>query len=294
VTAWSTVATACERPRDYQSILTRPNQALLYKVEKCGVPVQYVFGTFHSDSPDLTPLAAMAGDYIRQSDQLNLEIVMTPLDQKRAHFFMLLPSGSPDLPDVIGTDMFMQVRKKLLPLIGLSPMAAKRYQPWAIAILAQYPKPEGDGMVLDSRLQAIAAQAQVPVDSLEDVDDQFEIFTEMNKQEAFYFLEHTLEQVDTLEADLVELKRLYLNRDLTGIYEMSRRVFGELAEKDAGLARYLEEELIDKRNIRMAQAMEEDFDKTTLTAVGALHLPGEKGILYLLEQDGYTITPLEN
>jgi uncharacterized protein YbaP (TraB family) len=285
-------ASACERPADYHSILSRPNQALLYKIEACGVPVQYVFGTFHSDSPDLKPLAELAGKYLQQSQQLNLEIVMTPLDQKRAQHFMLLSSGSPDLSSLIGPALFERVRTTLLPMIGMSPVAAQRYQPWAIAVLAQYPKNEADGVVLDTRLHQMADAAGIAVDSLEEVDDQFSIFTRMDKQEAYYFLEHTVEQAPKLEYDLTELKRLYLNRDLTGIYDMSVEVFGELAEKDEDLADYLEDELITKRNTRMAAEMQSRFDRTTFTAVGALHLPGRDGILYLLEQQGYAITPL--
>ena len=35
-------------------------------------------------------------------------------------------------------------------------------------------------------------------------------------------------------------------------------------------------------------------DKALVIAVGAGHLPGEKGLINLLRKEGYTVTPVEN
>lgn len=55
-----------------------------------------------------------------------------------------------------------------------------------------------------------------------------------------------------------------------------------------------EEELIFSRNANWAKLLPAIMQKkSTLFAVGCLHLPGEKGLLNLLKQAGYTISPVK-
>jgi uncharacterized protein YbaP (TraB family) len=47
--------------------------------------------------------------------------------------------------------------------------------------------------------------------------------------------------------------------------------------------------MIGARNHRMVERMTKSFDGGAFVAIGALHLPGEDGVLALLEQRGYAI-----
>jgi uncharacterized protein YbaP (TraB family) len=49
--------------------------------------------------------------------------------------------------------------------------------------------------------------------------------------------------------------------------------------------------LIDDRNVQMVERMLPRLQRgSTFIAIGALHLPGEKGILQLLAEKGYTVS----
>jgi uncharacterized protein len=51
--------------------------------------------------------------------------------------------------------------------------------------------------------------------------------------------------------------------------------------------------MVNARNIIMAERGEAFLAKgNAFIAVGALHLPGEKGLVELLKANGYTLTPL--
>jgi uncharacterized protein YbaP (TraB family) len=53
------------------------------------------------------------------------------------------------------------------------------------------------------------------------------------------------------------------------------------------------EDFLDKRNKNWIPVMENQMEKeNTFFAVGAGHLPGEKGVLNLLKLQGYTLTPI--
>jgi uncharacterized protein YbaP (TraB family) len=59
------------------------------------------------------------------------------------------------------------------------------------------------------------------------------------------------------------------------------------------LLAYIERELIEKRNITMhRRALDLLKDGNVFLAVGALHLPGDKGLVELLRQSGYKVTPV--
>ena len=52
--------------------------------------------------------------------------------------------------------------------------------------------------------------------------------------------------------------------------------------------------LIDKRNANMAErALPHLNAGSVLIAVGAMHLPGEAGLVHLLRERGFEITPAE-
>jgi hypothetical protein len=62
---------------------------------------------------------------------------------------------------------------------------------------------------------------------------------------------------------------------------------------DQELGKLFQSRIVDERNLRMVDRLHEPFAEGGLfVAVGALHLPGEKGMLRLLEQRGYKIVRL--
>ncbi len=82
------------------------------------------------------------------------------------------------------------------------------------------------------------------------------------------------------------MKQLYIERDLKGLFIYSQKytvpgdkVYDELMDK-----------LLTQRNRKMAQRMQAQLQAgEAFIAIGAMHLPGEEGVLNLLEQQDYTI-----
>ena len=80
----------------------------------------------------------------------------------------------------------------------------------------------------------------------------------------------------------------YLAGDLAGILELSRE---QLPNSDDGLHARLMTRLIDDRNRRFAARLGETLSAgSAFVAVGALHLPGEAGLVALLQAEGYRVT----
>ena len=110
-------------------------------------------------------------------------------------------------------------------------------------------------------------------------------------------------QVANLKLTLAMSERTEdLNETLITLYREHR--IGEVwpltqaLSSDKALARTVIDEfqlrLIDERNIRMRDRALPLLEKgNAFIAVGALHLPGDNGLVALFREAGYTVTPIE-
>jgi uncharacterized protein YbaP (TraB family) len=84
-----------------------------------------------------------------------------------------------------------------------------------------------------------------------------------------------------------ELLAVYKQRDIEGLLALNEV---SMQTGDQRLAKDFQRRVIDDRNHRMAERMQQYLQQgKAFVAVGALHLPGEVGLLNLLEQQGYSI-----
>jgi hypothetical protein len=82
----------------------------------------------------------------------------------------------------------------------------------------------------------------------------------------------------------------YLAGDLHGLEALTEQQLGELAPQ---ARQYFTEEGITARNRRMVETLLPELaEHRVFVAVGALHLPGESGLIRLLRRAGYELAPL--
>ncbi len=100
-------------------------------------------------------------------------------------------------------------------------------------------------------------------------------------------LRDTLEQRHLFKQMFEELLTAYLKRQLGTLHQLSHKY----GPTDTKTALELEERLVNKRNQLMAGRMNPILKQgNSFIAIGALHLPGSKGILNILKQQGFQIT----
>jgi hypothetical protein len=99
-------------------------------------------------------------------------------------------------------------------------------------------------------------------------------------------LRELVEQLETQPDRFDRLVENYLDGDMTPVFE---ELEAEM-EREPG-ARAFKEALLDQRNHQMVERMMPLLERgKAFVAVGAAHLPGDEGMLHLLEQRGYRIT----
>ena len=263
----------------------RFTRGLLWRVEKRGVAPSHVYGTIHVPDARLAELPAPVRQRFDGAKSLMLEFVPDAYSRERfleAAMFM----DRQTLRDKIGAQDFERAVEQLAP-IGLPRELVNRLKPWGALINLRDAKRADAAAPLDRQLLELARARRMPTEQIEGVEEQIFTFDELPMESQVALLRHSLAHRD----ELVELGErtleAYLAGDLAQIWRL-REAFGarypEIAPHQAALTK----RVVHDRSVVMAFRMQRELRRGgAFVALGALHRYGPKGVLALLESDGY-------
>ncbi len=266
------------------SINASAQRGVLWQVDSGQRRPSFVLGTVHSDDPRILNLPAPIKSRFNQAGSFSAELSMDMSNLIQAQQLMLLPNGRL-LLDVIGNARYQQC-VRLMAERGMPERLVQQMKPWAIAAQLSLPNLK-TGVFLDMMLYQEASRAGKPVYGLETIQEQIYVFDGMSEQQQIRFLDDTIVHVGDIPEMIRRIIRFYLARDLNGLKEYSDTV---MAQGAAGRMADFQKRLVVDRNRRMVERMQPRLiEGNAFIAVGALHLPGEQGILRLLENRGYRV-----
>jgi uncharacterized protein YbaP (TraB family) len=249
----------------------------------------YLFGTVHivcqNDMFDMNKLSA----YFNQTERLILELDITESEiAKKAADSMKLPEGK-TLRDYLSAEKYEKVDAMFKQVFGVPVEALGSFSPLGLSI-AITASPKSIGCMIPNSYETafadLAKKSQKPIESLETIEEQIKAIqaTPIEKQaEDLYKM--SLDVPKTL-AQFKELLTIYKQQDAEKLYEF---IVKQAAEYQSSL-----EDILDKRNQAWIPQIERIIaEKSTFIAVGGAHLGGKKGVVALLREKGYTITPIK-
>ncbi len=280
------IAPECQVLEEYEEITAATGEfdnGLLWKISKAGSPHSYVFGTIHVSDESIVKLPEEVSGALNQAKTFAMEVVPEPSELMTFASLMYFSDGR-KLSDLISEPLFDEV-VKLLASYHLPVEAVELLKPWAAFLTMSYP-PEF-GQVLDMQLLEKARQLGVIVIGLESMQEQIDIFNTLTLDQQIKILSDTACHYDMVETDFTKMKSLYIARDLGGLYAYSQRyslsdeeVYNELIKK-----------ILVDRNYTMTERMQPILETgNAFIAIGAMHLPGEEGVLSLLAKNNYEIS----
>ena len=259
-------------------------RGLLWEISKPGMVPGYLFGTIHSEDPEVLQLSAVVQQALDDASRVVLEVLMDRNTMIYTSTAMLLTDGRL-LSAILGEDLFeptlaaMQAR-------GIPEVVVERMKPWAVAITLAMPAAE-TGQVLDLMLYQSALESSKPVYGLETIREQLDVFEGLSLEDQVALVKDAVEQFPGIDALHAALLAAYKRRDLAALEALNE---SSMKTGDQRLARDFQQRLILDRNRRMAERMQEHLQAGgAFIAVGALHLPGDEGLVALLERRGYTV-----
>ena len=287
------------------------SRGLVWRASK-GPARMLVVGTYHLDDPRHEALAARIAPHLAAADMLLVEA--GPEEQARLKSALstdptlIVDPDGPPLPERLGEAAWARMRAAMAAR-GIPPAAAARLRPWyASVMLGMAPCMLADmgaeGLIgLDQRLMAQAGAAGVPVRALEPWDTVFTLFSDLTPQEETDLIRTALAGADQADDMAMTMANAYFEGRGWEIWLLQRHL-AETAglqspEDIAAQTALTQEVLLDHRNRAWLAPMLEAAEaaatrgKEVVVAVGLLHLPGEAGVLALLEGEGWAVEAME-
>jgi uncharacterized protein YbaP (TraB family) len=264
-------------------------EGLLWKIERAGLAPSWVLGTFHSNDPQILDIPEPVSEALADATSVAVEVVTTGVIPFRFAVAMKAEEGQ-GLEQTLPPELLATVLG-LAPKYDIEREDLVKLKPWALTLLMGAPPSEhaqerAGHFPLDTWLQQEALRTRKHVYGLETAEEQIDVFDGMPLDAQIDLLATSLGT--TTESEFGRMRSLYLARDLAGMEVMWEESLAELEPQTAALFRA---RLIDNRNKLMVKRMATRLKEgRSFIAVGALHLPGEKGVLRLLEKKGYTVT----
>lgn len=263
---------------------------LLWEVSKPALEPSYLLGTIHSNDPRIVNLPPEIVKHFQEADSVTIEVPFNLNTIFQSLLAMYLPSGK-TLDKLVDTQTYQQL-VDILADYGVPELMVKTLKPGAVMLIIGQPKNSNtQEVILDLKLYLDAKRQGKPVYGLETVEEQLVFLDTLTIDQQVTLLIESLDYFTDIPKMLEEMHQLYMQRDLTAILEFSEEQINQSHNPD--LINQLMDYLIDKRNLRMLERMQPRLQEgNAFIAVGALHLPGTKGLLTLLKEQGYTVIPV--
>jgi len=260
-------------------------RGLLWQVSTAGATPSHVFGTLHAADARLGELPAPVRSAFDASKSLMLEYLPDAYGKERfLEAAMFLDRGT--LEQAIGREDFERAYAMLKP-VGLTREFVNKMKPWGVLLNLRSSWQPSEAATPDHQLHSLALGRRMAVVQIEETEEQVFTFDELPMASQVALLKHGLAHREELAALAERTLQAYLARDLRGIWREQEA----FAQRHPGIAAHhaeLVKRVVLDRSVVMAYRMQRELRRgRAFVALGALHLYGEKGVLALLERDGY-------
>ncbi len=269
------------KQRQYDNLLF--DSGLLFRITGGAAAPSYLFGTIHISDPAAPGFPEPVAEALKSSRTFVMEVLMDLRTVMEVGMQMFYKDGR-TLIDEVDAELADQAAG-LLTRHGIPRAMALNMKPWAAFTTLSTPA-GAQTVPLDLLLMQEAQALGLGLDGLETLDEQIQVFTGLSSDEQVNLLTQTVCYYDTAQADLQDLIRLYNERNLRGMLEVSTRYGSNPPEFQEEFL----EALLWSRNDRMFSRMLPHLNQgAAFFAVGALHLPGSRGLLERLLGRGYKV-----
>jgi len=275
-----------------------------WRVSRDGVPPSYLFGTFHDTGIARRPLDARVARALAAARLMLVELT----EEEQARLQARVAGDRDFIIDIEQTGLTGRltaaeraVVERKLAANGLTLAIADKLRPWMLFSLLAVPQcmlremQQGQPL-LDTLLMSKAAEAGVPVAGLETYEQALGGFAAIPTDTMNEILLEGLRGLSDEEDFRRTSVGLYLSGEIAALWEFSVQNTAETTGMARSRAIYAQfaAALLDARNRAWMDVLVPQLEMGgVFAAFGALHLPGEAGVIELLRARGFEVTRLD-
>jgi uncharacterized protein YbaP (TraB family) len=284
-----------KRPAEKTAALAKPlAKSLLWEITGNGLKQpSYLYGTYHLLNDSYLNSEPAVKQSFQQSKGVVIETEIDSSAMMQMASKMIMPDNKisallppeeyalveKEVKQALGYDMAMLDQMK--PMTLLLMLSVLEYQ--KMEVLKQY-----QGKPLDVYFAQQGRTDGKKITSLETMEQQLDLLYSHYpvEKQAKQLVEYVKQKETALQLQ-DHLTKLYFEEDLAGMWAASEAYNKLMGEEDMAY-------MVDNRNKNwMTQLPEIMKQQPTFIAVGAMHLPGENGLLQLLQKAGYKVKPIQ-
>ena len=272
----------------------KENNTLLWQISGHGLQQpSYLFGTIHMLCKDDAVLSDSLKNIIRNCKEVYLEVDMDNLFEMMSLMSHLKMRNDTTLADLMSKDDYVKVKNFFEQKGGMLPFSMlETYKPFlAVSTLQESAVPCESAVAMEQLIMEESKKNKKDIKGLETMAYQAGIFDsipyKIQAEQLIQYVDSSAAENTVESKEFKELSDAYKSQDLDRLEELS-------SKSDISLTNF-SDLLLYNRNRNWVEKLKTILPaKSILIAVGAGHLPGEKGVINLLRKAGYILKPVKN
>lgn len=270
------------------------NKSLLWKISGKGIEKpSFLFGTIHMLCKEDAFLSDNLVKAIKNADRVYLELDMDNLFELLGIMTRMKMKNDTTLADLLSPEEYEATKAYFEKHVTMLPFSqVETYKPLvASSMLMESTMVCDDQVAMETLIMDEAKKQGKRIDGLETMAYQMGVFDsipyQLQAKELYKGIAGAGKGETGGEEEFKKMMEAYKEQDLVKLSEM-------ISQSDDGMLQY-EDILLYNRNRNWVEKLKTLLqEKALVIAVGAGHLPGEKGLINLLRKEGYKVTPVEN
>lgn len=269
------------------------NKSLLWKISGNGLQKpSFLYGTIHLLCKEDAVLSDSLKKFIGHCDNVYLEVQMDNMMEMLGVLSQLKMNGDTTLADLLSKEDYEKVKKYFEEKASLLPFSVlETFKPiLAASTLEESSVSCETPVAMEQMIMEEAKNTNKEIKGLETMAYQAGILDsipyKLQAMQLVSYIDSANKGVDE-NKEFNELMTAYKDQDLKKLEDL-------MMKSEIGMNEYADI-LLYNRNRNWVKKLKTLLPgKSLVIAVGAGHLPGEKGVISLLRKEGYTVTPVKN
>jgi len=265
-------------------------KTLLYEISGNGLAQpSYLFGTMHILCASDAKLSTNLKKIIKNCKEIYFEIDMDNMAELMGAMKYLRMNDGVKISDLLTADEYERVKdyfEKNRAILPFSMM--NRFKPYFVSSLI------GEKMMtcekkngMEEMIMRESKQYDKEIKGLETTEFQASIFDSIPYDKQAKDLVAYIDSIDNYRQVTMEMVDVYREQDL-------ERMDSLMKKSDPGMESYMDLLLYNRNRHWVTLVPPVMREGSVLFAVGAGHLPGDQGVIKLLQRKGYTVKPMDN
>lgn len=261
------------------------DNTLLYKISGNDIQPSYIYGTIHvlpQKDFNLKDKVKMAFD---ESEIIVLELDMDDPSMMVEMMQNAMMEGDHSLDKLMDAEHYAQLDSMLTNTLGVGVAAFNKMKPFMVSSQLMMNYVGDQPASFEGTFVKMAMEGQKEILGLESVKEQLDIFDKIPYQEQADDIVEMLDNPDEMADMFTKMVETYKAEDIAKMYKMMDEYFnGDEMSIDL---------MLHTRNRNWIPKIKEYTTlRSAFIGVGAGHLGGDKGVVALLKEAGYTVEPI--